>query len=469
MFGGAAGSLKSETCLVDAIWRTADCPSATSIIFRRTFPELEELITRSRELYGPCGAYFNTTAKTWNFPSGMTVKFRQVERDADIHRFQGHKYDFIGWDESTHFPEFPIRYMSSRLRSTNPRLQESLRIRLYTNPGSRGHDWHKQIFMGKGCSHCKLGAIDGVLRPWKKYYEQRWPSDGRKIGFSTKFIPGRLSDHSLLGDRYAKQLEGLPAVYAKALKEGCWDIFVGQYFDCWNAERMVVKRQTIGDQWWWSYWVGVDYGFSGSAAAAYLFGKSPEGIMYVLDELVERRMKASDFAMLIKTRFHAGERKRVLAHYLSPDAWNDRTDAHTIADQMLDSSGIGFEKASNDRIGGASLLYTALDNGQLKIADTCENLIKSIPSRVHDVEKNPNDVLKVKESELDDCYDAARYGLYSYIGPSKKPRDVRLQEATEGIADPTAAMLRYKQEEAKLNKEDEPVTYRDMRPWRFGK
>src|SRR6202043_2745892 len=101
----------------------------------------------------------------------------------------------------------------------------------------------------KGCSHCKTRA--DIRETGQMYFDARWPSDNRLINFSTQFIPGRLTDHQLLGADYTKQLEGLPAAYAKALKEGCWDLFVGQYFDCWDRDRMLVPRQSVQNEWWW--------------------------------------------------------------------------------------------------------------------------------------------------------------------------------------------------------------------------
>jgi hypothetical protein len=33
---------------------------------------------------------------------------------------------------------------------------------------------------------------------------------------------------------------------------------------------MVVPRQSIKDDWWWTFWTGTDYGFSGSTAFSVL-------------------------------------------------------------------------------------------------------------------------------------------------------------------------------------------------------
>jgi hypothetical protein len=67
----------------------------------------------------------------------------------------------------------------------------------------------------------------------------------------------------------------------------------------------------------------------------------------------------------------------------------------------------------NDRAGGAMLLYTMLQSGQLVIADTCRNTMRAIESRIHD-KKEPTKVEEVLGDPYDDVFDAVRYAVYSY-------------------------------------------------------
>ncbi|MEL4383030.1 hypothetical protein AAEH94_23675, partial [Shewanella algae] len=86
--------------------------------FRRTYPELEELIARSTEIYLPTGAHWHETKRTWRWPNGATLKMRYAERETDKYRYQGHQYTWIGWDELTQWPSLSVyRYLRSRLRS----------------------------------------------------------------------------------------------------------------------------------------------------------------------------------------------------------------------------------------------------------------------------------------------------------------------------------------------------------------
>ena len=44
---------------------------------------------------------------------------------------------------------------------------------------------------------------------------------------------------------------------------------------------------------------------------------------------------------------------------------------------------LSFQEARNDRAGGAQLVYTMLQTGDLVIADTYQNVIRAIESRLH--------------------------------------------------------------------------------------
>jgi hypothetical protein len=103
--------------------------------------------------------------------------------------------------------------------------------------------------------------------------------------------------------------------------------------------------------------------------------------------------------------------------------------------------------ASNDRIGGWQLMYQMLQKSEWQIADTCPKLIEAIPSRMHD-DKRPGDVLKVSGDPLDDVADDARYGIYTFITTTEKPRDLKIADACRQLAelgDLTSASIRYQQ------------------------
>lgn len=487
LFGGAAGSLKSFTMLVDAA-QGIEHPLYHAILFRRTFPELEaSLIRQSRELYYDWGGKYNESKKQWTFPSGAVIQFGHCQRDDEIYNYMGAEYSYIGFDEATHFSEFPIRYMLSRLRCKDPSVR--LKMRLATNPGNVGHKTMMSIFMGDTCVHC-LKTSDS-REPFQVYNDAKWPSDGQLIGLTTCFIPGRVDDHDIFGqggERYAEKLKALPETYRKALLEGCWALFEGQYFQCWDQQRMVVPadclfrvgRDEFGQtayfeasdvrgepvrhpEYWWPHWVAVDWGFA-HHTVAYLATKAPNGVTYVLGEFFINRCKPQDLGETLKRMWYSDTQRVITASYLSPDAWAKRQDDHTIADQLAEGSGVYFERASNDRVGGAMVLYNLLESGLLKVTTACPKLIASIPTRTHD-EDRPEDVLKTDDI-YDDVYDAVRYLIYSHMGNAQKPREVLLQEALTS-KDPSIRHIQYMLANQKLEQQETEVISYNPR-WRSG-
>ena len=110
LYGGAAGGGKSFAMIVDPL-RYCHKKAHRALILRRSMPELREMIDKSRELYPQAfpGAKFREVEKLWNFPSGAKVEFGFLERDADVYRYQGQAYSWIGFDEITHLPtEFSL-------------------------------------------------------------------------------------------------------------------------------------------------------------------------------------------------------------------------------------------------------------------------------------------------------------------------------------------------------------------------
>lgn len=161
--------------------------------------------------------------------------------------------------------------------------------------------------------------------------------------------------------------------------------------------------------------------------------------------------------------------QRTAALYLGPDCWAERGDQHTLAalaNEELEQ--YAFEQARNDRAGGAQLVYTMLQTGELVIADTCENVTRAIESRVHD-KKEPLKVEKVSGDPYDDVWDALRYALYSHHDPEKKPLEMRVQDRLslilqgdeqKGIpSDPTMAVVQYQRIMREEQEEDEPGYY----------
>lgn len=121
LYGGAAGGGKSDALVIEAL-RQVGVPHYKGLILRKTFPQLAELIDKSLNYYPRAfpGARYNASAHTWTFPSGAKILFGSMQYTKDRTRYQGQAYDFIAFDELTHFTWEEYSYLFSRNRPNGP-------------------------------------------------------------------------------------------------------------------------------------------------------------------------------------------------------------------------------------------------------------------------------------------------------------------------------------------------------------
>ncbi len=216
LYGGAAGGGKSDALLIDALCLQHDGPGNPhhrAILFRRSFPELRDLIDRSLELYPDVvpGAKYNQTEKVWTFPSGAKVEFGYLQHDNDRLKYRGRAWNYIGFDELTLWPTAVCYlYLFSRCRSTDKSLPRY--IRGTTNPDGPGQKW--------------------VMERWGIQPEGRetnLPVDivdeenGTVTTIRRRFIPARLSDNPhLAGTGYREALLQMDTDEREALLKGLW-------------------------------------------------------------------------------------------------------------------------------------------------------------------------------------------------------------------------------------------------------
>ena len=483
-FGGSAGSLKTETMLMDAVQEYRN-PNLRAILFRSSFSEMTDIIDKTRRLYTPLGGVFVGSPRwKWSFPSGAAIRLAYMKTDDDVWKYLGPRYSFIGFDESTLHSERQVRNILGRLSSTDPSLR--LRMRLTSNPGQAGAAWHQALFLR---GHCPVHSPRSSAEPGQLYRDCVWPSDGAPIPFSVAFIPGRLSDHTLLDPDYAKRLRMMAGGAAAAMEQGCWCALEGAYFPFLHR-GMLRPLAEAEVEWWHNHFLAIDYGYGKSASSVGLYVRGPaetaadiriqglpssavgaaagearrypEGRIRKIGEMVAPHLPAYELAEAIVERFlkpaPGGQRRRIVAAYLDPANFKDIGDGHTIADQInevLEPWDVVCERASNDRQGGWQLLYRMLRTGEFEITDACPQTFESIRTRMHD-EKRPGDIRKIPGDPLDDVADETRYALYSFIRQAEKPRELLLAEAADGL-DLGSAAIRRQQKSDELDREEAPI------------
>ena len=236
--GGARGGSKSYGMLLDwAAHARRWGKFARGLISRPTYPELEEFISKSAEVYPLLGAQWRASPRMWIFPDGGTVKMRHMKtaRDADL--YQGHSYTYIGVEEVGNHPNpDAVNKLRATMRSPDG---VKVRMMLNCNPGGSGHNWLKARFIDPAPPLTIITEmIDGI--PWTRC-----------------FVPATLDDNLILmrqdpGYRanIIQACEGKPWLL-EAWLHGSWDIVAGGMFDAtWNPRVHVVRPFAIPRSWY---------------------------------------------------------------------------------------------------------------------------------------------------------------------------------------------------------------------------
>lgn len=227
LYGGAAGGGKTDVLLLDAL-REAWHKSYKGVIFRRTYPELEEVVERAKILIPAAfpGAKESTARHEWRFPAGGKLLFRHLQDLNAAHAHRSAEYCYIGFDELTTFDEQQYRYLFTRARNSKGLTP---RIRAATNPGGLGHEWVKKRFAPWLDKNYPDPALPGELRgvyPDPDTSDDIWVYPGTPGSLTRTFIPAKLSDNRVLTDAdptYRAKLRAQDPLTRKQLEDGDWD------------------------------------------------------------------------------------------------------------------------------------------------------------------------------------------------------------------------------------------------------
>ena len=391
LYGGAAGGGKSYAMLVDPL-RYAHKKVHRALILRRSMPELREMIDKSRELYPQAfpGAKFKEVEKLWNFPSGAKVEFGFLERDADVYRYQGQAYSWIGFDEITHLPtEFSWNYLASRLRTTDPEIKTYLRCT--ANPGGVGSHWVKKRYIEPSEHNNTFLGKDGLTR---------------------KFIPARLADNPYLDADgvYEQMLKSLPPIQRRQLLEGNWDVAEGAAFVEFVPEAHVITPFALPVHW--ERVKGIDYGYASESCCLWGIMDMNDNTLIIYRELYRKGLTGVDLGSIITDM--ETEDPFSVNGVLDTAAWaNTGTTGPTVGESLV-KAGHKLRRADKNRIQGKIQIHEYLkirENGRpkLQIFNTCPNLIRELQS-IPLSKINPEDV---DTNASDHAYDALRYMIMS--------------------------------------------------------
>lgn len=323
-YGGQRGGGKTDYLLGDFAQHAGLYGKhAHGILFRRTYDELDEVIKRSRQIYGVLGWTYHEQKRTWTSPEGATLKMRYLDRDADATHYQGHSYTWMGFDEVGVWPSpAPLDELWACLRSAAgvPCVR-----RLTGNPGGVGHHWLKSRY----------------ITPALPFTPHRWqpqPDLAPDLWITSVFIPAKLEDNLLLmrndpgyEGRIAAATRGNTALW-QAWRYGNWDVIAGAAFEEWNQAQHVLARFTPPEGW--EVFGGMDAGTRNPSWLG-LMARGPEGDTVVTHEWYWRN---KDFLTAGK---EVGAAMRRMPQDQLPAGWDWRALVVWGDSSMFSDSGVG--------------------------------------------------------------------------------------------------------------------------------
>ncbi|MDE2098466.1 MAG: terminase family protein [Patescibacteria group bacterium] len=385
----------SKALRMEGLIQMMENPGSHGIILRRSFPELESsMILPSMREFPQSICRYNSLRHSWIIQTsgiesvldyGYAKNLEEV-----IDRYRSSEFDFMGFDELTHFDESVIRELISRVRSSIP--GRKCRIVACSNPGSRGHHWVQEYF--------GIGKIT-PMRVWTPE-----PSEKDEMPMSRCFIPAGINDnpHLIKNDpAYMKRLSGLPESQRKMLRDGDWTITEGLYFTELTEAHFIdpIPEEQRRD---WKYYRSVDYGFSAPFCCLWI-AAAPDGHFYVTREIYKSGLRATLQAEAIKI----ASREPVEYSLCDPSMRSKNSSGTSPMEDYL-NSGVPLIPADNERILGWMSLrnyFSLHPDGTpvMRIFNSCPNLKSELQNAIKDL-KNHDDI---DTTIPDHALDALRY------------------------------------------------------------
>lgn len=327
IYGGSAGGGKSFALLLNAL-RFKNVPGFGCTIFRKNFNQIFAqggLWDESLKIYaGIKGAVPKNSLGKWLFTddSGTVISkvtFAHIERDIEVHKWQGSQIAMVAFDELTHFSEHVFFYMMSRNRST---CGVKPTVKATCNPDADSWvakfiEWWIDQDTGYPIPE-RSGKIrwfirrDGVIY-WANHKETLW----KKFNLNTEeekaeprsvtFIMSSVYDNKQLlkiNPQYLSSLKALPEVEKERLLYGNWKIkpSAGLFFKKTQVGefiQVIPKDVTT----WVRCWdlAATDKAENGDAAytAGVLIGKRSNG-RYIIADVINKQLSANEVRALIK-------------------------------------------------------------------------------------------------------------------------------------------------------------------------
>lgn len=427
-YGGARGGGKTDGALGDFLSHADQYGAlASGVFFRKSYPELQEVQKRARDLFEGTLAVWKAGEREWRFHNGAVLKMRYLDRDSHADKYRGHQYTWICFEDCGDFAS-PVALDKLRacLRQAKGKVQK--RFLNTFNPGGPGHNWLKARYIDPAPPYTPF--YDKEMRTWRV------------------FIPALLEDNRKLLENDPEYLDKIYAATAgnaalfKAWRYGQWDIVAGGMFDdVWDGNTHVIRPFPIPATWrvdrsfdwgsshpfsvgWWAESDGTQAPNGRTYPRGTLFriaewygwnGKPNQGLKMLATDIAKRVVSIE--ALMLERRFIQTPVKPGPADTGIFDVVNGMClaadmAAHKVrwtkADKSPGSRKTGAEKLRSRLM--ASRQFPMEDPG-IFIFNTNRNWIRTVPVLPRDM-KDPDDVDTKAE---DHPYDETRYRLLEKV------------------------------------------------------
>lgn len=426
-YGGAAGGGKSKALRWDGAAFCLRNPGCLAVLFRRTQKQLENNhIFQIRSEFPKEIGRFNETRRRFEFNNGSVLAFQHCEHRNDLGDIQGWEIHWAGLDEAALFEPEMIAFIKSRMRLGNwkPKDPEDAkrlpRLAMGSNPGGPAHAYLKNNFIK-------------AAPPETLFYDDtmRDPNNPDDKGWTSIFIPARMTDNRYLDTGYAAAFSHLPGWQQKQLVEGDWDAVPGAFFECWSAKNVIPPFEVPSN---WLRFRSMDWGF----ATPFSIG---EHVISDGEEIVNKAGQAVSYpegAMIRVWEWYGGlkgfgngnvglrkpaqdvaqrlmERPKANYNVADPSIW--RTDSGPSVGELFARAGITWQPADNEREAGWQEMYRRIDSGMYLVTTNCTAAIQAIPQAMAD-ENHPEDC---SDDGEDHVIVEIRYGCMSRPWKVAKP------------------------------------------------
>ena len=416
LYGGAAGGGKSDALVLEAT-RQVHIPHYKGLILRKTFPQLEELIGKSLRYYPRAfpKAKYNESKHTWTFPSGAKVSFGSMQHSKDKFNYQGMAYDFIAFDELTHFTQEEYEYLMSRNRPNGPGTR--CYMRSTANPGGIGHGWVKDRF---------ITPAPPMTTVWDEVEIQTPDGEILKRKLSRIFVPASVFDNAELlanDPGYLTRLAAMPKAEREALLYGNWDSYTGQYFSEWKNDPAhyedrrfthVIKPFDIDPNW--RIYRSFDWGYAKPFSCGW-WAIDYDGVAYRILELYGCVKGSPDvgvkwtservFGEIARTeREHPWLRGKQITGVADPAIWAENGGVSIAS--VAEKNRVYFEKGDHERIPGwmqvrYRLAFDEEGYPMMYVFNTCEDFIRTLPALQFDDVRVEDLDTKGEDHAADEC------------------------------------------------------------------